>query len=283
MTRTIKYKGRPMTLVGRGLKTEKAAPDFRAISGDLKEVSLFDFKDKIKVITTFLSLDTSLCDLQVKEFNRQAVGFSTDVAVIAVSNDLPFAQKRFCQANSIGNLQVLSDYRFSSFGLNYGLLVKELRLLARSVLIVDKSNILRYAQVAEEMTSPLDYAAALANLQKIIANPGSTEKELLRPKCLPCEGGTPALSLEEVNTRLAALKDWQAVEGKKIVKEFKFKDFAEAKYFLDIVSALAEEQNHHPTLTLVYNKLKITLATHAAAGLTQNDFIMGHIIDELQD
>ncbi|MDD5154962.1 MAG: 4a-hydroxytetrahydrobiopterin dehydratase [Candidatus Omnitrophica bacterium] len=80
---------------------------------------------------------------------------------------------------------------------------------------------------------------------------------------------------------LVKYRGWELVEGKKIVKEFKFKDFIEAKYFLDLISVIAEEQGHHPTLTLIYNKLKVTLTTHAAGGLTQNDFIMAGLIDSL--
>ncbi|MDD5730319.1 MAG: 4a-hydroxytetrahydrobiopterin dehydratase [Candidatus Omnitrophica bacterium] len=87
---------------------------------------------------------------------------------------------------------------------------------------------------------------------------------------------------EKVEKLLAKYRGWELAEEKKLVKEFKFKDFVEAKYFLDLVSVLAEEQGHHPTMTIIYNKLKVTLTTHAAGGLTDNDFIMARIIDELQ-
>ncbi|MDD5044422.1 MAG: 4a-hydroxytetrahydrobiopterin dehydratase [Candidatus Omnitrophica bacterium] len=100
--------------------------------------------------------------------------------------------------------------------------------------------------------------------------------------CQPCEGGALPLPKEKVDKLLAQYRGWQLVEDKKIVKEFKFKDFIEAKYFLDLISEIAQEQGHHPTLTLTYNKLKITLTTHAAAGLTDNDFIMAKIIDEVE-
>lgn len=275
----ISFKGSPMILVGRAIKTAMPAPDFRLISKELKEVSLGDFKGKIKVITTFPSLDTPVCDLQLKEFNKRAGGFSSEVAVLGISKDLPFAQKRFCDENSIKNALVFSDYKFSSFGINYGLLIKELNLLARAVIILDKNDIIRYVQIVEELTNPPDYEGALRGLEEVIKTPSLTVKQELPAKCKPCEGGTLPLSKEKAEGLLAQYRGWELVEDKKLVKEFKFKDFVEAKYFLDLVSLIAEEQKHHPNLTLIYNKLKITLTTHVAGGLTENDFIMAKIID----
>jgi len=277
----VTFKGDPLTLVGRGLKIKSLAPDFKVASQDLKEVTLLNFKDKIKVINSFPSLDTPVCDMQVKEFNKRALGLSSEIVILGISKDLPFAQKRFCEAFEIKNLSILSDYKTSSFGINYGLLIKELNLLARAVLILDKKNIIRYFQVAPELTKPLDYEVALSQLESIIQNPALAVKEELSSYCKPCEGGTPPLPKEKIEKLLAQYRGWQLVEDKKIVKEFKFKDFAEAKYFLDLISVIAEEQGHHPSLTLVYNKLKVTLTTHVAAGLTENDFIMARYIDEV--
>jgi thioredoxin-dependent peroxiredoxin len=282
MERKITFKGSPLTLAGRALKPGYPAPDFIVTSQDLKEMRLSDFGAKVKVVSSFPSLDTPVCDLQVKEFNKQASGFSDDVVVIGISKDLPFAQKRFCQENSIKNEIILSDYKTSSFGINYGLLIRELNLLARSVLIIDKNNTLRYFNIVGELTSPPDYADALKNLEEIIKNPHPAAKAKLPSRCRPCEIGTPALAEGRIQQLLGGCRGWELAEGKKIVKEFKFRDFAEAKYFLDIVSVIAEEQGHHPTLTLAYSKLKITLATHAAGGLTENDFIIAGIIDGLE-
>lgn len=282
MERKITFKGSPLTLVGRNLKIGKPAPDFTVASQDLKETHLSDFGAKVKVISSFPSLDTPVCDLQVKEFNKQAAGFSDDIVVVGISKDLPFAQKRFCQENSIKNEIVLSDYKSSSFGINYGLLIKELNLLARSVMILDKNNSLRYFKIVEELTSPPDYADALKNLQEIIKNPALALKAELPSRCLPCEIGTPPLAEDKIRQLLSRCPGWELAEGKKIIKEFKFKDFREAKYFLDLVSLIAEEQGHHPALTLIYNKLRITLTTHASGGLSENDFILAGMIDELE-
>jgi thiol peroxidase len=214
MLRKVTFKGNPMTLVGRNLKLGMLAPDFKAVSTDLKEVGLIDVKDKIKVITSFLSLDTPVCDLQVKEFNKRAVGLSSDIVVVGISKDLPFAQKRFCQANEIKNVTVLSDYKYSSFGINYGLLVKEMNLLARSVVILDKNNILRYMNIVEEMTNPPDYEDALNNLKEIINNPAATVKEELPSKCKPCEGGVSPLPQDKVEKLLAQYRGWELDEEK---------------------------------------------------------------------
>jgi thiol peroxidase len=277
----INFKGMPLTLVGRAIKEEMRAPDFKAVTPDLKEVSLADFSGKVKIITSFPSIDTPVCDLQVKEFNKRATGLSSEVAVIGISKDLPFAQKRFCETFDIKNVTILSDYKFSSFGINYGLLIKELNLLARSVIIVDKNDFIRYIQVVEELTTPPDYAGVLAKLEEVIKSPPISVQEDIPSKCKPCEIGAPSLPRETVEKLLAKYRGWELVEDKKIVKEFKFKDFIEAKYFLDLISVIAEEQGHHPTLTLIYNRLKVTLTTHAARGLTQNDFIMAKAIDSL--
>lgn len=278
----ITFKGSPLTLAGRQVNIGNIAPDFRVVSRDLKEVSLVDFKGKIKLISSFPSLDTPVCDLQVKEFNKKAAELSSDITVLGISKDLPFAQSRFCSLNEIKNEIVLSDYKYSSFGINYGLLIKELNLLARAALIIDKNDTLRYFKVAPELTQSLDYQEVLNSLEAVIKNPGLTVKEALPIHCVPCEGVVAPLPKERVEKYFSQAKGWQLVEDKKIVKEFVFKDFIEAKYFLDIVSVIAEEQGHHPTLTLIYNKLRITLTTHAAGGLTENDFIMAGIIDSLE-
>ena len=282
MNRKITFKGSPLTIVGRNIKVGNAAPYFRVVAQDSKEVSLLDFKGKIKLVTSFPSIDTPVCDLQVKEFNKRAVGLSSDIVITGISKDLPFAQARFCQANDINNILTFSDYKFSSFGINYGLLIKELNLLARAIIILDKNDIIRYIQIVEELTRAPDYNDALKNLEQALKDPQGEIQTELPAKCKACEAGVPALAKEKIEKLLAQYRGWQLVEDKKIVKEFKFKDFVEAKYFLDLVAVIAEEQGHHPNLTLIYNKLKITLTTHSSGGLTENDFIMAKIIDELQ-
>jgi thiol peroxidase len=175
MLRSVTFQGQRMALSGKRVKEGGRAPDFKLVSQDLKEVTLSDFDGKVKVINFFPSLDTPVCDLQVKEFNKKATGLSPDVVVIGVSKDLPFAQARFCSANGIKNEVVLSDYRFSSFGLNYGVLVKELNLLARGSMIVDKNRRIRYMRIVEEITHAVDFNEAFAKLQEVLG-PGDLQR-----------------------------------------------------------------------------------------------------------
>jgi len=149
------------------------------------------------------------------------------------------------------------------------------------VVIVDKNDRIRYIQIVEELTTPPDFQAALSQLEEVVKNPFSGSKEEISDHCKPCEGGTPPLPKEKIEKLLAGYRGWELVDDKRIVKEFKFKDFIEAKYFLDLVSLIAEEQGHHPTMAITYNKLKITLTTHAVGGLSENDFILAKIIDQL--
>jgi len=171
MGNNITFQGNPLKLSGNSPQAGQSAPAFTVTSQDMKSVTLANFKGKIKLISTFPSLDTPVCDLQVKEFNKRASSLSSDVAVIGVSKDLPFAQKRFCSENSIKNETVLSDYKTSSFGLAYGLLIEGLYLLARSVMIIDKDDVVRYFQIVPELTTPPDYDAALKALESVIKDP----------------------------------------------------------------------------------------------------------------
>ena len=166
MARTITLNGNTLTLVGKEVKVGDKAPEFVATSQEMKDVKLADFKGKVKVLASFPSLDTPVCDLQVKEFNKRSASFSPDVVVIGISKDLPFAIKRFCSEHDIKNV-VVSDYKSGSFGMNYGLLIDELKLLARAVIIVDKNDVIRYIQVVPEIATPPNYDEALTALQAV--------------------------------------------------------------------------------------------------------------------
>lgn len=282
MDRTVTFKGDALTLVGRNIEPGMVAPDFRAVTGGLEERSLKDFSGKVKLLTTFPSLDTPVCDLQVKEFNKKASDLSPEVVIIGISKDLPFAQARFCDMNGIEKVTVLSDYQRSSVGINYGILIKELNLLARSVMILDKKNVIRYVQLVKEVTESPNYNDAFDILKGVMDDPEIKPEKTSPGSCKACEGGVAALSRAEVEKAMAKHRGWEAEEDKKMIKTFEFKDFAEAKYFVDLVSSVAEEEGHHPNITILYNKVRITLTTHSAGGLTDNDFIMAGLIDELQ-
>jgi thiol peroxidase len=159
--RTVTMKGNPLTLVGNEVKVGQPAPDFEVITNDMSPVKLSSFKGKVCIICSVPSLDTSVCDIETRRFNEEAGKLGSDVVVLTISMDLPFAQKRWCGAAGIKNVQTLSDYRDASFGKAYGVLIKELRLLARAVLVIDKKGIIRYVQIVDELTNEPDYEAAL--------------------------------------------------------------------------------------------------------------------------
>ncbi|HDS29522.1 MAG TPA: thiol peroxidase, partial [Firmicutes bacterium] len=140
----ITGSGNPLTLLGTGLKVGDKAPDAVVIDNDMNPVNLSSFKGKIVVLTTVPSLDTAVCDLEGRRFNDEAGKLGNDVQILTISMDLPFAQKRWCGAAGIEDLKVMSDHRDAEVGLNYGVLIKELRLLARTVFVIDREGIIRY-------------------------------------------------------------------------------------------------------------------------------------------
>lgn len=165
-TGVITFKGQPMTLVGPELKVGQKAPDFKALSTDLAEVSLASSAGKVRLISVVPSLDTGVCDKQTRRFNEEATKYPS-VNVLTVSMDLPFAQKRWCGAAGVERVETLSDHREASFGLAYGLLIKELRLLARAVLVVDAEDTIRYIEIVPEVGTEPNYEAALEALKEI--------------------------------------------------------------------------------------------------------------------
>jgi thiol peroxidase len=158
----VTLKGNPMTLLGPALGPGDRAPAFTVADGGLAPVSFADFAGKRKLISVVPSLDTPICELQTKRFHEEAAKLPEEVAVLTVSMDLPFAQTRFCTTHGIQKIRVLSDYRDAAFGLAYGVLIKEVRLLARSIFVVDAQDAIRYVQIVPEISSHPDYDAALA-------------------------------------------------------------------------------------------------------------------------
>jgi len=161
-------KGNPMTLVGPELKAGDKAPDFTVLDQTMAPKSLKDFDGKFKVISVTPSLDTPVCDLQIHWFNEDAANQPADVAILNISMDLPFAIRRFCATGGIDRAMALSDHRDASFGTNWGVLMKELRLLARSIFVVDRENVIRYVQIVPEQTAEPDYEAALKALKALM-------------------------------------------------------------------------------------------------------------------
>ena len=165
--RTVYMHGNPLTALGKKLATGDQAPDFELTDNDLKTKSMKDYADVAKLISVVPSLDTGVCDKQTRRFNEEIAGLKGAVA-ITVSADLPFAQKRWCGSAGLDTAITLSDHREVSFGQAYGVLIEELRLLARAVFVLDKENKITYVEYLEEMTEHPNYEAALEALRSIL-------------------------------------------------------------------------------------------------------------------
>jgi thiol peroxidase len=164
----VTMKGKPIVLLGNALKVGDKAPDFEVVAKDLSAVKFSSFAGKVCIISCVPSLDTSVCDIMTRRFNEEAVKLGDDVVVLAISMDLPFGQNRWCIAADVKNVYVLSDHRTASFGQAYGVLIKDLRLLARAVFVVDRQGIIRYENIVPEMTHEPDYDEALEIVKKLL-------------------------------------------------------------------------------------------------------------------
>lgn len=164
----VTMKGNPLTLSGTELKVGDQAPDFVALDNSLNPVGLDSFQGKVCIISSVPSLDTPVCDMETRRFNDEAGRLGEEVVVITVSMDLPFAQKRWCGAAGVERIQTLSDHREASFGRAYGVLIKELRLLARAVFVVDQQGIIRYLELVKEIGDEPNYESVLGAVKDLI-------------------------------------------------------------------------------------------------------------------
>lgn len=164
----ITFKNNPVTLLGPDLAVGDSAPEFRVVDTDLSSVTLADSAGQVRLITVVPSLDTGVCDTMTRNFNAKAAELPENVIVYTISMDLPFAQKRWCGNAGIDRVKTLSDYQDRSFGLAYGLLIDELKLLARAVYVIDANGKVVYRQIVPEVTEEPDYDAALEAVKKQI-------------------------------------------------------------------------------------------------------------------
>ena len=170
VTATVTLKGSPITLLGNDIAVGQPAPDCTLVANDLSEFRLSSLKGKKVVISAVPSLDTPICDLQTKRFNKEATALGNDVVVLTISMALPFAQKRWCGAAGVTRVITLSDHREAAFGKAYGVLICDpplLRLLARSIFVVDAKGVLRYKQIVPEITTGPKYDEVLAAVKKL--------------------------------------------------------------------------------------------------------------------
>jgi thiol peroxidase len=163
----ITMKGHPLTLVGQEVKVGDQAPDFEVLANDLTPFTLSSLRGKVVIICSVPSLDTPTCDIETRWFNEEAAKLGPDVVVLTISMDLPFAQKRWCGAAGVERVTTYSDHREAAFGQAYGVLIKELRLLARAVFVVDKSGVVRDVQLVKELANEPNYSEILQAVSRI--------------------------------------------------------------------------------------------------------------------
>ena len=164
----ITFKGNPLTLIGTEVKVGDSAPDATLLSNDLSPVQLSTYRGKVCVISVVPSLDTPVCDMQTRKFNEEAGNLGDNVVILTASMDLPFAQSRWCGAAGVEKVVTLSDHRDANFGEAFGVLIKELRLLARAVFVVDKDGTVQYIQLVKEVTEEPDYGAVIEAVKKLV-------------------------------------------------------------------------------------------------------------------
>jgi len=163
----VTMKGNPVTLLGNDVKIGDDAPDCTLVANDLSDFTLSSLKGKKVLLSVVPSLDTGTCDLQTKHFNQDATELGDDVAIVTISMDLPFAQKRWCGATGSEAIITVSDHRDAAFGEAYGVLIKGLRLLTRAIFVVDAAGTLQYKQFVSEITTEPNYDEALEALKKL--------------------------------------------------------------------------------------------------------------------
>ncbi|UTR15603.1 thiol peroxidase [Salipaludibacillus sp. LMS25] len=156
----VTFKEKPVTLIGDDISVGDKAPNFTVLANDLSEVTLADSKGKVRLISVVPSIDTGVCDQQTRKFNEEAAKLE-NVDILTISVDLPFAQKRWCAAAGIDNVQTLSDHRNLDFGKKYGVAIKELRLLARAIFVVDSSDTVVYVEYVPEVSQHPNYEEAI--------------------------------------------------------------------------------------------------------------------------
>jgi thiol peroxidase len=163
----VTMKGNPLTLMGNEVKVGDPAPDFVAIDNSLSPVRFLSYRGKICILSSVPSLDTPVCNMETRKFNEEASRLGPNITILTISMDLPFAQKRWCGDAGVTKVQTLSDHRDASFGTAYGVLIKELRLLARAVFLVDPKGVIRYVQLVKEVTNEPDYEGIWNSLKNL--------------------------------------------------------------------------------------------------------------------
>lgn len=164
----VTLKGNGMTLLGDALNVGDTAPAFSLVSGDMSAKTLDDYAGKVKILSIVPSLDTSVCDTQTRRFNEEAASLGDQIVILTISVDTPMAQKRWCGAAGVDRVECLSDFKDHQFGVDYGVRIKEIGLLAREMVVLDKDNVVKYVQLVPEVAQEPDYEPALAAAKALV-------------------------------------------------------------------------------------------------------------------
>lgn len=164
--RTAAMKGNPLALVGPELKVGDPAPDFALVGQGLDTVTLADTGAGVRVLAVVPSLDTGVCDAEIRRFNSESADLGA-AKIFAISRDLPFAAKRWCGAAGVDKVTTLSDFKSGAFGASYGVLLKDLQIHSRAIFVLDGDNTIQYVEYVPEVTDHPDYEAALAKVKEL--------------------------------------------------------------------------------------------------------------------
>ncbi|WP_394193599.1 thiol peroxidase [Pseudoalteromonas atlantica] len=163
----VSAQSKPVTLLGQGVELNQQAPDFKVVNDSFAPVTLKDYEGKAVLISVVPSLDTGICSIQTKHFNEKVAEQFPNIAMLTISADLPFAQKRFCKAENIDKITTLSDSVWRDFGQNYGLIIKDMGLLTRAVFVLDKEHKIVYKQLVDELSKEPNYAPVIDAMKTI--------------------------------------------------------------------------------------------------------------------
>lgn len=164
----VTLKGNGMTLLGDALNVGDPAPAFSLVAGDMSAKTLDDYAGKVKILSIVPSLDTSVCDTQTRRFNEEAASLGDQIVILTISVDTPMAQKRWCGAAGVDRVECLSDFKDHQFGVDYGVRIKEIGLLAREMIVLDRDNVVKYVQLVPEVAQEPDYEPALAAAKALV-------------------------------------------------------------------------------------------------------------------
>jgi thioredoxin-dependent peroxiredoxin len=163
----VTFLNNPVTLLGKEVAVGDTAQDFTVLANDMSPMTLADSKGKVRLISVIPSIDTGVCSTQTRRFNEEASSLGDDVQILTISVDLPFAQAKWCAAEGVENVQTLSDHRDLSFGEAYGVVMKEFRLLARSIFVIDKNDKVTYVEYVGEGTDHPNYEKAIEAVKQL--------------------------------------------------------------------------------------------------------------------